>query len=223
MAANQRIPPRRRSSLLLGLAVSSLLLACALDRQAALEPHRWWAGLGPVLPHDTFPADCGLCHLGDDWWTLREDFRFDHGAETGVPLHGAHAAAGCLSCHNDRGPVAVFASQGCAGCHEDVHRGSLENTCESCHTEQTWQPFGQVERHGRTRFPLIGVHAVTACRRCHTGAEVGVFLPAPADCAACHQADLAQALNPNHLGLGWVDNCDRCHLPTSWNQAELDQ
>ena len=34
--------------------------------------------------------------------------------------------------------------------------------------------------------------------------------------------DLARAVNPNHAGLGWVDRCDRCHLPRTWNQAEIN-
>jgi len=25
----------------------------------------------------------------------------------------------------------------------------------------------------------------------------------------------------NHVGLGWVDRCDRCHMPTFWQQAEI--
>ncbi|MEZ6021278.1 MAG: hypothetical protein R3F17_14660 [Planctomycetota bacterium] len=49
----------------------------------------WWRGLGPVMPHDSFPADCSLCHLGGDWNTIRADFEFDHTAETGYALEGA--------------------------------------------------------------------------------------------------------------------------------------
>lgn len=197
-----------------------LAVACASRQPREGDLHRWWSGLGPVLPHDTFPAECTLCHLERDWQSLRDDFEFDHAAETGVALVGAHQSAQCLRCHNDRGPVAVFTARGCAGCHEDVHFGRLGPDCASCHDQATWNPHGQVERHLRTRFPLVGVHAATACRRCHPGAEVGQFLPAPIECVDCHRDDLARALNPNHAGLGWIDRCDRCHMPTSWNQAE---
>jgi hypothetical protein len=38
----------------------------------------------------------------------------------------------------------------------------------------------------------------------------------------CHRADLARAINPPHLGLGWVDRCDRCHQPIDWSLAEID-
>ena len=89
-----------------------------------------------------------------------------------------------------------------------------------CHTESTWQPVGQLELHRQTRFPLEGVHAATSCRRCHPGAEVGLFAPTPVECASCHQADLIRT--GNHIGLGWDNSCDRCHQPFAWDRAELD-
>ncbi len=202
------------------LAIAWLIAACVVSGPKTVKQHLWWGGLGPVLPHDTFPGDCSLCHVGSGWQTLSEDFSFDHAGETGVPLNGAHAAASCLRCHNDRGPVLTFAQRGCGGCHEDVHAGQLGSSCEDCHQEVTWQPVGQIAMHARTRFPLIGVHASTACRRCHVGAEVGKFTPVDTECLTCHRADLANANNPNHINLGWVDRCHRCHLPRTWNQAE---
>lgn len=207
----------------LGVALTFLLVACIAHNQEAVKRHLWWAGVGPVLPHDTFPGDCALCHVGTNWQTLTDDFHFDHEAETGVPLLGAHARATCLRCHNDRGPVAVFARAGCGGCHEDVHLGQLARSCDECHQQQTWEPVGQIALHQQTRFPLIGVHAATACHRCHPGIEVGKILPVDVECLTCHQSDLAQAVNPNHIGLGWVDRCDRCHLPRTWQQAEIHQ
>jgi hypothetical protein len=210
----------RAKELVLALAALALAVACALDGTGEAARHRWWSGLGPVLPHDTFPADCSICHVGREWRTLTDDFSFDHEAETGVALNGAHAEATCLRCHNDRGPVEVFQARGCQGCHEDVHQGELGPGCAECHTESTWFPVGQVELHRRTRFPLVGAHATTSCRRCHQGAEVGNFLPADPQCVTCHADDLARTTN--HVGLGWVRRCDRCHVPTFWNEAEVD-
>ena len=218
--SSSKIVLLRRLSL--ALSCVALGVACALEGQGGAAQHLWWAGFGPVLPHDTFPADCQTCHVGDSWQRMREDFRFDHEKETGVPLEGAHAQASCLRCHNDRGPVSVFANQGCAGCHEDVHRGELGPDCASCHTQQTWRAVGTFALHYHTRFPLVGVHASTACHRCHPGAEVGKFLPTDTECVTCHASDLAQANNPNHVALGWVDNCNRCHQPTTWQQAEIN-
>jgi len=208
--------------MLAAVLVMCLAVACLTQSLGRGPRHGWWDGLGAVLPHDTFPADCRLCHVAESWHVLQPEFVFDHEAETGVPLEGAHGQARCLRCHNDRGPVAVFDAMGCAGCHEDVHFGQLGPDCRSCHQQTTWQPVGQVERHNRTRFPLVGVHASTSCRRCHVGAEVGKFLPTDVECLTCHRDDLRRANNPNHLNLGWVDRCDRCHIPTFWQEAEID-
>ena len=210
---------RRRGPLLAVIAAVVAIGACVVPDPNATARYRWWSGLGPVLPHDTFPADCQLCHLGSDWNTLRDDFEFDHERETGVPLDGAHDQARCLLCHNDRGPVREFQEKGCIGCHEDFHLGELGPDCQGCHTQETWQPYGQIAMHNRTRFPLTGTHALTACHRCHPGAFVGNFVPTDTECLTCHQNDLANANNPPHIALGWVDNCDRCHIPTSWNQV----
>ncbi len=201
-------------------ALACLIAACLATSHESVARHLWWSGFGPVLPHDTFPGDCALCHVGDDWQGLRSDFSFDHEADTGVPLRGAHARATCLLCHNDRGPAAVFEAQGCGGCHEDVHQGQLGSACEDCHHEHDWRPVGQIARHQMTRFPLVGVHASTACYRCHPGIEVGKIVPVDTECVTCHGNDLARAQNPNHVALGWVDHCDRCHLPRTWEQAE---
>lgn len=216
------LPRKALLSVLFGLAyvLASVIMGC----QVAESPgdgsmHRWWSGLGPVLPHDSFPADCSICHLGRRWNELREDFVFDHERETGHALKGAHKSAQCLRCHNDRGPVQSFEAQGCRGCHEDFHQGTLGPNCASCHDEVSWKTPDMVARHNRTRMPLTGAHLATACHRCHEGAWVGKFRPVDANCVTCHQADLQKAINPPHLGLGWVDRCDRCHIPTDWNQA----
>ena len=212
---------RTNKPLLATLSLLALLAACALTPGPGnAGRHRWWAALGPVIPHDDFPADCTLCHLGSEWQELVPDFEFDHAAETGVPLQGAHAEARCLRCHNDRGPVDQFMAQGCAGCHEDVHRGTLGVRCTDCHNERVWYPDGMVTMHDRTRFPLYGVHAVTACVRCHPGATAGQFVPTDTECVTCHESDLLQTTN--HVGLGWTNRCDRCHQPTKWKYGEQD-
>ncbi len=199
--------------------MSAVLLACAATRPLAGKQHRWWAGFGPVLPHDSFPAECNLCHVGGDWNKLKSDFKFDHLANTGFALSGAHEQAKCLRCHNDRGPVEIFNSQGCTGCHEDYHYGDLSRDCTRCHTEQTWRPVGQIALHDRTRFPLLGAHALVACYRCHPGARVGNFIPVDTECVTCHVDDRNNTTNPPHIPLGFVDNCHECHVPTAWVPA----
>tara|TARA_R110002072_G_scaffold65778_22_gene162357 strand:+ start:4704 stop:5984 length:1281 start_codon:yes stop_codon:yes gene_type:complete len=199
------------------IALAYAVVACAANATYRGPAQDWWKERGPVIRHDTFPADCTLCHLEGSWNEIREDFEFNHVAETGHPLEGAHAAAACLRCHNDRGPVALFAERGCSGCHEDPHTGQLGRTCDTCHSQENWRVFDFIAEHNQTRFPLVGAHAAAACWRCHEGAQVGNFALADTDCANCHTEDLAQAVTPDHQAAGWTFGCDRCHVPTTWS------
>lgn len=209
--------PQWRLKVMLCTAMA-LVVACA-----TMVPQQGWdPAFGPVVPHDTFPADCSLCHAEGSWHELRPDFTYDHAAQTGVALVGAHRDAGCLLCHNDRGPVAAFAARGCAGCHPDPHLQRLGDNCADCHDEVTWRPRAAIARHDRTRFPLVGAHAAVACFRCHAGAQVGNFAGAPVECVHCHGGDLARATDPNHLALGYSRRCEECHVPTGWQPARFD-
>ncbi|MCB9883167.1 MAG: hypothetical protein H6834_15370 [Planctomycetes bacterium] len=201
------------------MAIMLLLAACLFQGpDDPVPPQHWAKDRGAVVPHDSFPSDCSLCHEGNGWNVIRPDFTFDHAKETGVELAGAHAQAECLRCHNDRGPVATFAQQGCSGCHEDTHRGQLGKNCEACHVETNWRPNDIITKHNETRFPLIGAHAAVSCFLCHPGADVGEFKRAPVSCEACHQRDVARASDPNHMALGWTQNCEQCHQPTSFTR-----
>lgn len=193
------------------------LVACG----TLVAPQEWDGGRGPVVPHDTFPSDCRLCHTGEGWHEIRADFAFDHEGETGVALVGAHAEAECLRCHNDRGPVAVFAERGCGGCHVDPHEGKLGPGCTDCHGENEWVPREQIAMHARTRMPLVGAHAAAQCWQCHPGAEVGNFEGLDPDCTYCHVADLARATAPDHQVQGWTTDCQECHVPIAWGPARF--
>ena len=81
---------------------------------------------------------------------------------------------------------------------------------------------GAIGDHARTRFPLVGAHATTSCRRCHEGIEAGILGPLDVECISCHQADLARAFVPDHMANGWTSRCDRCHIPTAWNGAAFN-
>ena len=214
---HMRLPRRARTTAFLVLGLFTWV-ACG----ALIAPQDWDTGRGPVVPHDSFPADCRLCHDGPGWHNIRADFRFDHAAETGTALDGAHAHAECLRCHNDRGPVAQFAERGCAGCHVDPHRTQLGTSCNDCHDERTWVPRGQIQKHASTRFPLVGSHAAVGCFACHPGAEVGNFEGLDTACASCHARDVSRATNPDHVTLGWTVDCQRCHVPIDWQRARFD-
>ncbi|MSR47041.1 MAG: hypothetical protein EXS13_08245 [Planctomycetes bacterium] len=203
-------------------AIGGVLLLAACYALRPLPRQGWDEGrFGPLVPHRTFPTDCSLCHVAQRWDLLKPDFAFDHAAATGTALEGAHANASCLRCHNDRGLVSEFVVHGCGGCHVDPHEGTLGGDCTACHDQQTFEPTGRIAEHARTRFPLAGAHLAAACDRCHEQARIGRYVGAPLECAACHQADLASATSPDHVALGYQDDCQRCHSPTAWRGAHF--
>lgn len=188
-----------------------------------IVPRQHWneAEWGPLVPHTQFPGDCSLCHVPERWDRLRPDFTFDHAKETGYALEGAHAQAMCLRCHNDRGPVEAYVERGCAGCHLDLHESTLGLDCERCHSQTDWNPQGLVAEHARTRFPLIGTHAVASCESCHEGAAAGEFRGAPLQCEVCHVDDYTATTDPNHVANGWIMDCQRCHNEVSWSGGDF--
>jgi hypothetical protein len=205
----------------LGALLAAALCLLLVNCETLAPRNGWQKRWGPLVPHRTFPGDCGLCHVAERWDLLRPDFTFDHQKSTGYPLEGAHARAACLRCHNDRGPVSAYAARGCGGCHPDPHQSTLGLDCTRCHEQTTWRPTGLIAEHARTRFPLYGVHAAVPCERCHLEARQGQYRGAPVECDLCHQKDLARATSPNHIASGWTRNCDRCHTPSSFTAANF--
>lgn len=210
------------STALLGFGMTACFLYRTPASDTKVRREEWRESRGPVVPHDTFPSDCTLCHEKGSWHEIRKDFAFDHEKQTGVPLRGAHEHAQCLRCHNDRGSVAVFAKRGCAGCHEDLHRGRLGIQCTSCHTETNWNPTGIYAAHARTRFPLTDVHLGVACNRCHPAAESAQFLGADPRCETCHRNDALRAKSLDHAALGLLSDCQRCHVGGGWANAHFN-
>lgn len=143
---------------------------------------------------------CGDCHDTRDW----KENRFDHG-KTQFGLLGKHREVKCDDCHKDRKykdtPVA------CLACHkkDDVHKGSLGEKCEQCHSAQDWKRT--TFNHGRTRFPLLGRHLMVECRKCHVTAQ---YKEAKTECLACHEKD---DVHKRRLGV----QCENCHNARSWS------
>lgn len=183
-------------------------------------------------------AACVKCHSehnGENFSLLRWDPSpkgFDHAKETGMPLDGKHAEAGCRDCHNARriGPgertflsakdlnrTYLGLTRACAGCHEDKHKGQLGSNCLQCHNTAAWKST-QLFDHAKARYPLTGAHLQVACQSCHTpgldGAPRYVGLKFER-CASCH-------LDP-HRG-AFKQSCESCHTTRGWKKtaAALD-
>jgi Zn finger protein HypA/HybF involved in hydrogenase expression len=127
-------------------------------------------------------------------------------------LRGAHQAVECRACHTGR----VFeeaVDTGCNGCHakDDVHKGQQGAECAGCHNETGWTA-GIFFDHDLTRFPLLGLHAVSACEQCHLSSR---YKETSLECSSCHEAD---DVHLRRLGSG----CEGCHNPNGWQLWRFD-
>jgi hypothetical protein len=160
-------------------------------------------------PHrGRYGARCEQCHGESDWRSTI----FDHDRSTNFPLRGAHQEVTCRECHTGRVYEEKIAA-GCNGCHEkdDVHRGQQGTECVACHNESGWAS-GVFFDHDLTRFPLLGLHAVSACEQCHLNER---FKEARIECSSCHEDD---DVHLRRLGSG----CEDCHNPNGWKFWRFD-
>lgn len=177
-------------------------------------------------------ASCHPDHAGRDFelvkWPDGSARQFDH-ARAGWLLEGKHAQIACEKCHTaqlrvspaaDLGPKRIGAGwtgleTSCASCHQDVHKGTLRGSCESCHNMTAWSPAPKFD-HAQSRYPLTGKHVDVACAKCHlttAGAEIKLavaqFKPLPhADCIACHRDPHAGRMH---------GTCSSCHVTSSFS------
>jgi len=151
---------------------------------------------------------CETCHVDRSWKSIV----FDHDGETKFKLLGKHDLVKCLSCHKEPLFSKVKTPTECVACHrkKDVHKGKLGKQCESCHSEKSWKKI-QID-HGRTRFPLLGLHIKVECKKCH---QTKLYRDTPSNCYSCHRKD-----DIHKLRLG--RKCDSCHNARSWKAWDFD-
>lgn len=159
------------------------------------------------------PTDCAACHTESSF----QKGTFDHNTTT-FPLTDKHQPLACVACHKTTTPKANDfrgLTVGCASCHEDVHRGELGTTCETCHTAKSFLVTSYT--HARQPAFFAGQHAPVACVKCHdktvvpsrTGGPVVYrvgYRTTPTTCVSCHQ----------DVHLGQVSTtCENCHAITT--------
>ncbi len=181
--------------------------------------------------------NCAACHkehFGRNFDMVHLDTtKFDHD-ETGFPLAGGHAEAGCRDCHKPERVAAadVIAFKGehgtlektllglakrCSACHadDDPHAGQFPRyDCDRCHGDADWKKADRFD-HRRTRYRLTGRHRKVRCQGCHKRARrrggrpyvryVGLEFDA---CTACHE-DVHEGARP--------DPCRSCHTTRDWH------
>jgi hypothetical protein len=137
---------------------------------------------------------------------------FDHDLSTKFPLLGAHRSAECRECHT--GTLYEERFEGtCNSCHraDDVHQGQEGSQCDDCHDEGGWK-IRIFFDHDLTRFPLLGLHAVSTCEQCHLTPR---FRDARIECMGCHEDD---DVHLRRLGTA----CEHCHNPNGWRLWRFD-
>jgi len=163
-------------------------------------------------------VDCARCHTLEAW---KPASGFDH-QKSGYPLTGLHENVACLKCHKPRTENAKvfvlykdisFAS--CGDCHQDPHHGAFASACQNCHVTVGWKMLKTTSTtsfdHDKTKFPLHGAHAKTACYDCHKGSDFKKPV-AHNQCADCHNPD-------PHKGQFAGFDCAKCHNEDSFKPS----
>jgi hypothetical protein len=186
-------------------------LACHKDISGDLAKRTGFHGRTPGIAS----RQCSTCHgehKGKRAALVRFDpHHFDH-RFTDFALVGAHRSVACRGCHL---PGRTFASATgtCIACHarNDVHHAKFGRDCAACHDARSWKTIHAFD-HGRTGFPLIGLHRSTTCAGCHPDHR---FIGTPKTCIGCHRGD-----DIHHGARG--ENCAGCHTPAGWKFASFD-
>lgn len=167
--------------------------------------------------------ECSACHSGDDAHLGRNGtacadchsqqswkVSFDHAAETGFALGGAHGALACAACHT--GSLKDPLPKDCGTCHAtDNPHGESLTACSDCHDDKTWSEAPRFQ-HDLTDFALVGMHRTASCEQCH---ETLAFAPLAGECRDCHSDKDA------HDG-AFGPACETCHNPVGWDYWQFD-
>jgi len=194
------------------IGLSSECYSCHVsDFQTALNPDHSSFG---------FPTACEQCHNDIRW----ERAVFDHLAESGFLIEGAHQSILCMDCHINNQFTGL--AKDCYGCHQAdfnlaLDPNHIENDfsedCLECHSTNAWEPA--TFDHSVTQFPLTGAHNNVNCADCHTN---GYTQQLPTDCFSCHELDFTTVSDPNHLTNNFDHDCLICHTTTAWEPATFD-
>ncbi len=169
--------------------------------------------------------DCSTCH--DLKGFKKFSYTIDQHNQTEFPLNGAHNATPCFECHKKTEKWA-FRQIGkkCVDCHSDLHKDFInpkyypQSTCKTCHNENSWKEIAF--DHNKTNFPLLGVHKVQTCRKCHfTENEdksfVQKFSNLGVECKTCHKD-----IHMNQFDKNGVSDCKMCHEFENWKASKFD-
>ncbi len=172
-------------------------------------------------PHGkNFDIDCEECHSTEKWDIDYSKLKFNHSI-TDFELVGQHKSLDCRNCHT----TIVFSEidQQCSSCHTDMHQNTVGNDCAQCHTSESWLVKDITEIHMLGRFPLVGAHKLANCEDCHSSSSKLLFEPIGIECIDCHISDYQSAKFPDHVAVGFSNDCQECHQVTdlAWSKANI--
>jgi hypothetical protein len=173
---------------------------------------------GPKRTAEMTDKGCATCHDTSSWGRAS----VPHPA---FALTGAHARTTCKGCHGAKAEDADAASfrgipKTCNGCHDDTHAGQFAGKpCTDCHGTERWTKLDGFD-HGKTRYPLEGVHVPMSCDACHARTtlrdgstavrwRLGYFR-----CRDCHATPHTKAIFAKDL------DCKSCHAATAWTDMQ---
>jgi len=151
---------------------------------------------------------CETCHRTENWTKQI----FDHKKDANYALNGKHKDVRCIFCHKGKASDEKDKTK-CIQCHaiDDVHLGKQGKKCNQCHEEAGWNKNVKFD-HDMSNFPLIGLHASTACSECHINSR---YTDTSSACYSCHKADDTHKETLTH-------QCALCHNPNSWRFWQFD-
>ena len=170
--------------------------------------------------------NCEQCHTVKGWKVQIEQVKQHNNR---MPLIGAHAAVDCDSCHKS-GALSQYSTMSvdCYSCHAkdynsaknpDHQAGKFPTNCQQCHNFNNW--LNASFDHSTTGFPLTGMHTVPPrqCVDCHKNGNYNIT---DTSCVSCHLNDFNGSKNPNHVQLGFSQQCEGCHTTSGWSPANFD-
>ena len=168
-------------------------------------------------------TDCRRCHNAESWLVFQIPELHD---ESGFPLQGAHAIISCSECHQSESQLRFDPiGTNCIHCHRedyeqterpDHQKLNFSTNCNECHDplNGNWD----ADRVDHEFFPLELGHDIQDCAACH---QTGDFSETSAECIDCHGKDFENTINPDHLELGFDQDCRMCHtIDPGWSPAD---
>lgn len=162
-------------------------------------------------PHGKdFNISCSNCHSAKSWKLDLAVYSFDH-SKTKMQLVGQHSQIDCKLCHT----TLIFSDEKghneCASCHTDIHSQTVGKYCDNCHSPNSWIVNNITEIHQQSRFPLLGIHTITECQKCHNSESLHQYNVLGVECVDCHRNNFIATTNPNHNTANFSTECSQCH------------